>query len=72
MIATTTLTTPVDPTDVMHKLVYVATNPVKDRLVEKVHHWPGVNGLAALLGGRILHATRPGTSSAPTARCRRR
>ena len=49
----------VDPVDVMHKLIYVATNPVKDRLVEKVHHWPGVNGLAALLGGRPLHATRP-------------
>jgi len=49
----------VEPADVMHKLVYVATNPVKDRLVEKVHHWPGVNGLAALLGGRALHATRP-------------
>ncbi len=31
----------VDSADVMHKLVYVATNPVKDRLVEKVHHWPG-------------------------------
>jgi len=49
----------VDPIDAMHKLVYVATNPVKDRLVEKVHHWPGVNGLAALLGGHTLHATRP-------------
>jgi REP element-mobilizing transposase RayT len=49
----------VDPVDVMHKLVYVATNPVKDRLVEKAHHWPGVNGLAALLGGHTLHATRP-------------
>jgi len=49
----------VDPDDVMHKLVYVATNPVKDRLVERVHHWPGVNGLAALLGGHTLHATRP-------------
>ena len=49
----------VEPTDVMHKLVYVATNPVKDRLVEKAHQWPGVNGLTALLGGRTLHATRP-------------
>jgi REP element-mobilizing transposase RayT len=49
----------VDVADVMHKLVYVATNPVKDRLVDKVHHWPGVNGLAALLGGHTLHATRP-------------
>jgi len=49
----------VDATDVMRKLVYTATNPVKDRLVERVHHWPGVNGLAALLGQRPLHATRP-------------
>ena len=49
----------IDAVDVMHKLVYVATNPVKDRLVAKVHHWPGVNGLAALLGGHTLHATRP-------------
>jgi putative transposase len=49
----------VDVADVMHKLVYVASNPVKDRLVDKVHHWPGVNGLAALLGGHTLRATRP-------------
>jgi REP element-mobilizing transposase RayT len=49
----------VDGADVMHKLVYVATNPVKDRLVDKVHHWPGVNGLAALLGGDTLHVSRP-------------
>jgi REP element-mobilizing transposase RayT len=48
-----------EPADVMHKLVYVATNPVKDRLVDKVYHWPGVNGLAALLNGRTLDATRP-------------
>jgi hypothetical protein len=31
----------VDVADVMHKLVHVATNPVKDRLVDKVHQWPG-------------------------------
>jgi REP element-mobilizing transposase RayT len=49
----------VEPADVMRKLVYVATNPVKDRLVDKVRHWPGVNGLAALLGGRTLNASRP-------------
>jgi putative transposase len=48
-----------DPADVMRKLVYAATNPVKDRLVERVCHWPGVNGLMALLKGRPLHATRP-------------
>ena len=44
---------------VMDKLVYTATNPVHDHLVERVHHWPGVNGLAALLTGRSLRATRP-------------
>lgn len=49
----------VESAGVMHKLVYAATNPIKDRLVDKVHHWPGVNALAALLGGRSLHATRP-------------
>jgi REP element-mobilizing transposase RayT len=44
---------------VMDKLVYTATNPVKDHLVDRVQHWPGVNGLAALLAGRPLRATRP-------------
>ena len=48
-----------DAADVMAKLVYVATNPVKDGLVDKVHHWPGVNGLAALVGDRAMTATRP-------------
>jgi hypothetical protein len=45
--------------DVIDKLVYTATNPVKDGLVDKVHHWPGVNGLGALLAGRPLRAERP-------------
>lgn len=45
--------------DVLRELVYAATNPVKDQLVERVHHWPGVNGLTALLSGRPMHATRP-------------
>jgi REP element-mobilizing transposase RayT len=44
---------------VMDKLVYTATNPVQDHLVDRVHHWPGVNGLPALLTGRCLRATRP-------------
>ena len=39
--------------------VYTAANPVLDHLVERVHHWPGVNGLGALLAGRPLRATRP-------------
>jgi REP element-mobilizing transposase RayT len=49
----------VEPSDVLDKLVYAATNPVKDRLVERVHHWPGVNGLAALLHRRTLTIQRP-------------
>jgi REP element-mobilizing transposase RayT len=49
----------VDAEDVMRKLVYAATNPVKDRLVERAHHWPGVNGLMSLLKGRALRASRP-------------
>lgn len=41
------------------KLVYTATNPVKDNLVDRVHHWPGVNGLHALLTRQPLRAKRP-------------
>jgi len=44
---------------VMDKLVYTATNPVQEHLVERAHRWPGVNSLAALLSGRALRATRP-------------
>jgi putative transposase len=44
---------------VLDKLIYTATNPVLSHLVERVHHWPGVNGLSALLTGRPLRATRP-------------
>jgi putative transposase len=44
---------------VMAKLVYAATNPVKDGLVENVHEWPGVNGLGALLSQQPLSARRP-------------
>jgi putative transposase len=45
--------------DVLAKLVYVATNPVKDGLVAKVHQWPGFHGLAALLADRPMTARRP-------------
>jgi putative transposase len=45
--------------DVVAKLVYVATNPVKDGLVDKVHHWPGFHGLGALLADRPMTARRP-------------
>jgi REP element-mobilizing transposase RayT len=52
--------------DVMNALVYAATNPVKDGLVERVQDWPGVNGLAALLEQRPMHATRPLHFFSPT------
>ena len=49
----------IDRDAVIDKLVYTATNPVQAHLVDRVHHWPGVNGLAALLANRPLRATRP-------------
>ncbi len=49
----------VDRGAVIAKLIYAASNPVKDGLVEHVHHWPGVNGYGRLLQGRPMHATRP-------------
>lgn len=45
--------------DLLDQLVYVATNPVKDNLVEKVHHWPGPNFVQALLTGKPMKARRP-------------
>lgn len=45
--------------DLLNQLVYVATNPVNDGLVDKVHHWPGPKFVHALLSGRPLRATRP-------------
>lgn len=47
------------PEDLLEKLVYTATNPVKDGLVEKACHWPGPNFTSALLNGRKLRARRP-------------
>lgn len=43
----------------MERLVYTATNPVKDHLVERAHQWPGVNGFRALITGKSLRAVRP-------------
>lgn len=44
---------------VIDKLIYAAINPVKDRLVERVHHWPGVNTWSAFVHRRSITATRP-------------
>ena len=47
------------PEDVINKLVYIATNPVKDDLVERVEDWPGASGYCSLMTGAPLRATRP-------------
>ena len=43
----------------IEKLVYIATNPVRDGLVATVDEWPGSSGYRALLEGRTLTAYRP-------------
>ncbi len=53
------LTRLLDAETVIAKLVYTASNPVKDRLVERVHHWPGPNGYPSLLAGRPIVSQRP-------------
>jgi REP element-mobilizing transposase RayT len=47
------------PGAVIDKLIYAASNPVKDLLVERATQWPGVNGYVELLTGRRLRAKRP-------------
>ena len=53
------LTRLLDRETVIAKLVYAATNPVKDRLVERVHQWPGANTYPNLMSGRAVVARRP-------------
>jgi hypothetical protein len=45
--------------DVVNKLVYAATNPVKAGLVDHHHHWPGVNGFSDLVNRRVQRIYRP-------------
>lgn len=47
--------------DTFAKMVYALVNPVTDHIVEKVHHWPGVNSLAATIANQPVNATRPKT-----------
>ena len=49
----------VDPDDIVDKMTYALSNPVKDRLVEKAEHWPGASSLGVLAHGKPLTATRP-------------
>jgi hypothetical protein len=49
----------IDIDAIVDELIYTATNPVKDGLVEQVHHWPGPKIVQAFLAGRTLKARRP-------------
>ena len=49
----------VDLNDVLTRIAYAATNPVKAQLVERAEHWPGVNTIDAFLRGTSLTVQRP-------------
>ncbi|MGE3454063.1 MAG: hypothetical protein AB7O24_02995 [Kofleriaceae bacterium] len=53
------LTRLLDRSTIIEKLIYVASNPVKDLLVAHATQWPGVNGYRALLRDKTLRAKRP-------------
>jgi len=49
----------IDSADLLDKLVYIATNPVKDGLVARVEHWPGPKLVKALLNRQSIKVCRP-------------
>jgi len=49
----------VGPDDILTKMIYTLTNPVKDHLVDRADHWPGATSLWANLANQRLHARRP-------------
>ncbi|MGE0546064.1 MAG: hypothetical protein AB7O24_07400 [Kofleriaceae bacterium] len=55
----TSVVEPLDREAWISQLVYIAMNPVRAGLVEKVHQWPGPKFVQALLNKRTLRATRP-------------
>jgi hypothetical protein len=48
-----------DKRDVLARLIYALTNPVKDHLVERAQDWPGVTSLPCAVAEQALTATRP-------------
>jgi len=54
-----TITRLLDRDAVIKKLVYAASNPVKDLLVQYAHQWPGANGYVHLLRNTPMIANRP-------------
>ncbi|HEY0713449.1 MAG TPA: hypothetical protein VGF45_12300 [Polyangia bacterium] len=55
----TSLVELVGPEDIFAKVIYTLTNPVKDHLVERAHHWPGASSLDATTHGKTFTARRP-------------
>lgn len=49
----------VGPDDVLAKVIYALSNPVKDHLIERAEQWPGASSLRASLNGCSVHAKRP-------------
>lgn len=49
----------VTPDDVLAKMTYAITNPVKDDLVERVADWPGLNCLRAIATQKPIRVQRP-------------
>ena len=60
----------IQPKDVIERMVYAITNPVAGHLVERVHHWPGVESLTAIDYNLPLPPPSRSVSSTPkTATC---
>jgi putative transposase len=47
------------PDDILTKITYALTNPVKDQLIERADQWPGATSLLANLDGHPVRARRP-------------
>src|SRR5439155_2366890 len=49
----------IDANDVLDKMTYALTNPVKDNLVATSDDWPGATAWPSIMHGKPLTATRP-------------
>src|SRR5205814_7386997 len=49
--------------DILAKMTYALTNPVKDGLIDRADQWPGASSLFANLDDRPVSARRPTASS---------
>jgi len=45
--------------DILAKMTYALTNPVKDGVIDRADQWPGASSLLANLNDRLLAARRP-------------